>query len=661
MITHQEAPSNPLARILIVEDDLMEQKLMSANFLRRGYICETVSRGGDAVARARLFNPDIILLDVLLPDIDGIQTCKQLKSVEEIRHIPIISITGADDRKLRLDCLDAGANDFINKPVDFAELLIRIRNLVQLKQFEDIKVKHAILAESLKAIEAAKREWEQSMDCIKDAVLLIDANGLLLRCNKSLSTLTGKTYRDLLNQSWQDVLNVGGFTMTPGASDCVEYSHSSGLYFSFSAYDVSDRSHSLATVSIITLHDITDRKKAQDELMQSRMNLQKSIDEISSLIREVAVRKNFSVRFKNPNLKYCYEFMNCSKTDCVCYSNKKSRCWQKAGTCCEGRVQGQFAVKYKNCSKCAFFQDAVKDPYSNLGEQFNNMMHILETQHKELEKAYNELKMVQAQVLQQEKMASIGQLAAGVAHEINNPIGFIISNLSTLRKYIDKISEFEAFQSAAVAGCGGRYGDQALMKEVAERRESLKINYIEADISDLISESLEGADRVKKIVQDLKSFSRVDEFEFKTADINAGLESTINIVWNELKYKAALSKEYGEIPRTMCNLGQLNQVFMNLLINAAQAIDKSGEIKVKTWCEDSYINISIADTGCGISEETQKRIFEPFFTTKEVGKGTGLGLSIAYDIVRKHRGEITVASAIGNGTTFTIRIPVVLR
>jgi two-component system, NtrC family, sensor kinase len=283
----------------------------------------------------------------------------------------------------------------------------------------------------------------------------------------------------------------------------------------------------------------------------------------------------------------------------------------------------------------------------------------LEQKNRELQQAYTELKTAQSQILQQEKMASIGQLAAGVAHEINNPMGFIMSNINTLHKYVAKISEFIKAQSGALEECAGGIGGPDLLKRIEEKKRSLKIDYITEDIENLIRESLDGADRVKKIVQDLKSFSRVDEAEYKLADINAGLESTINIVSNELKYKVTLIKEYGNIPQTKCRPGQLNQVFMNFLVNAAQAIEKHGEIRVRTWQEDARINIAISDTGCGIPEDIRRRIFEPFFTTKEVGKGTGLGLSIAYDIIKKHNGEITVDSAVGKGTTFTIRIPVV--
>ncbi|MDA8338002.1 MAG: ATP-binding protein, partial [Nitrospiraceae bacterium] len=285
-----------------------------------------------------------------------------------------------------------------------------------------------------------------------------------------------------------------------------------------------------------------------------------------------------------------------------------------------------------------------------------------ESQHKELEKAYAELKAAQSQILQQEKMASIGQLAAGIAHEINNPVGFVMSNLGSLQKYADKLSEFIKAQTEAIGELGvksSEFGE--IQKKVDEFKKSLKIDYIIDDLGNLIRESLDGAERVKKIVQDLKSFSRIDEAEWKMADINAGIESTINMVWNELKYKATVKKEYGDIPLTKCNPGQLNQVFMNMLINAAHAIEKQGEITVKTWHGSGFIYILISDTGKGIPSENLNRIFEPFFTTKEVGKGTGLGLSIAYDIVKKHNGDITVESKAGKGSAFTIKIPVVER
>jgi len=270
-----------------------------------------------------------------------------------------------------------------------------------------------------------------------------------------------------------------------------------------------------------------------------------------------------------------------------------------------------------------------------------------------VQQAYDDLKKVQGQLLQQDKMASIGQLAAGVAHEINNPMGFIISNLGSLGKYVEKMTAYLASDEKLLAGC-----DPETRQMAAQERLKYKIDHICRDMPDLITESSEGAQRVRQIVQDLKSFSRIDGAQFVAADINEGLESTISIAWNELKYKATIIKEYGQLPLVWCNLGQLNQVFLNILVNAAHAIKDQGEIRIATREAEGAVRIVISDTGSGIPREHIKRIFDPFFTTKEVGKGTGLGLAIAYDIVvNKHGGLIEVESEIGSGSTFTITLP----
>jgi two-component system NtrC family sensor kinase len=280
----------------------------------------------------------------------------------------------------------------------------------------------------------------------------------------------------------------------------------------------------------------------------------------------------------------------------------------------------------------------------------------LERSRTELEQAFDDLKSTEAQMVQREKMASLGQLAAGMAHEINNPMGFIASNLLSLSRYAQKIVDYLLEERMLLSRDAVGEETTAALEHL---RKKMKIDYVLKDIVDLVEESLEGADRVKKIVQDLKSYSRKDGEERQSADLIQCLESTINVVWNEIKYKATVEKDYGDIPLTLCHPQALNQVFMNLLVNAAQAIEVQGTIRIRAWYEDETIFVSIADSGQGIPAENLSRLFEPFFTTKEVGKGTGLGLSVSYDIVKKHDGEIRVGSAPGQGSTFTVVIPVV--
>lgn len=271
----------------------------------------------------------------------------------------------------------------------------------------------------------------------------------------------------------------------------------------------------------------------------------------------------------------------------------------------------------------------------------------------ERKKAEEELKQTQAHLVQQEKMASVGQLAAGVAHEINNPLGFIISNLSTLGRYLDRLTEFIAVEDQVLS----QAGDLANAEQLAGIRKKLKIDYIAKDARDLISESMEGADRVRRIVRDLQSFSRIDQADCTVVNLNETLATTINIAWNESRHGAAIIREFGDIPTIKGYPQQLSQVFLHLLANAAQSMDSQGTITVRTWSDETSVNISVSDTGRGIPAKDLARIFEPFFTTREVGRGTGLGLSISYGIVKNHGGEITARSEIGKGSTFTVRIP----
>ncbi len=397
--------------------------------------------------------------------------------------------------------------------------------------------KHGELQLLFDQVARSKSEWENTMDCVGDIVILIDEQGRIKRCNSALREFTALSYNQILNTPIKSLLNLHGLSLPDDVSSGIEIHHKkSERWFSCKSYQFNNTKETCSSGYVLTIHDTTEQKRVSDKL----------------------------------------------------------------------------------------------------------------------EKAYQELKATQATIVHQEKMASIGQLAAGVAHEINNPMGFISSNLGTLGKYHAKLGEYIRILSELVEA-GNDEGARQIMEH---NRKSLKIPFVLEDSVDLVKESLEGADRVRTIVQDLKSFSRVDELNCKAADINECLESTIKIVWNELKYKADLVRNLGDIPLIRCFPQQINQVFMNLLVNASQAIETHGEIRIKTWHDDEWVYASVADSGCGIPETIRNRIFEPFFTTKGVGKGTGLGLSITYDVIKKHKGNIWVESEPGKGTTFTFKLPI---
>ncbi len=280
----------------------------------------------------------------------------------------------------------------------------------------------------------------------------------------------------------------------------------------------------------------------------------------------------------------------------------------------------------------------------------------LQQRHAELRQAYLRLNGTQEKLLQSEKMASIGQLAAGVAHEINNPIGYVHSNLGSLQEYLRSLfTVIEAYERALRAP-----DPKALIPEIDDIRDRLDIDFISRDLPQLMAESREGIERVTRIVRDLKDFSYSGRDEsWKLVDLHAGLESTINIIWNELKYKVTLHREYGQLPLVECLPSELNQVYMNLLLNAGHAIAERGTITVRTGVDgDAAVWVEFEDTGGGISPELRQRIFDPFFTTKPVGSGTGLGLSISYSIINKHNGRIDLDSTPGVGSRFRLVLPV---
>jgi len=314
-------------------------------------------------------------------------------------------------------------------------------------------------------------------------------------------------------------------------------------------------------------------------------------------------------------------------------------------------VLGRTTVRYDAKGQAEFYDGVLTDITERKAQQ--SLMNEALAQQKKLNKRLEE---ANNQLMQSEKMASIGQLAAGVAHELNNPIGFVHSNLGTLDSYVHDLMAIIAAYEAMI----GKSADAGLLaEEVAQVLEQHDFAFLKDDIFSLLAESKDGLGRVRKIVQDLKNFSRVGEQAWQEADLHQGIDSTLNIVWNELKYKAKVIKEYGDIPHVFCLISQLNQVFMNLLVNAGHAIETQGSITIRTFRHgDDEVCVEVSDTGKGIAPEHINRIFEPFFTTKPVGKGTGLGLSLSYGIIKRHGGRIEVESSEGKGTTFRLVLPI---
>jgi two-component system NtrC family sensor kinase len=919
--------------VLVVDDDPILRDSLSMILEAYGYDSDTCINGENALTLTKAIKPDIILLDYRMPGIDGIEVIRRLKNNQDMQDLPIIMMTGYNDERARAESLKEGATDFLLKPVDPLELIMRVNNLLQLKEHGKIEAEREILAQTIRQVENAKKEWEHTLDCIDDIIMLVNEDNTIVRLNKTLCLLIDRHYSVIIGRQWEYVLEEYGFQKYSGNAGNVEYLYEGKKWFSCQRYMLGDTLTGSNDGHVIMLKDITALKNAHAAIQESESKFRQlsesapcaifmysdetffyanpateeitgySGDELFSLKFRDIVHRDFldlaeGVRvseLKGEDIKRRYDFkiikkdgkerwldvifttitikdkatglgvafditeqkiskqklkdqfdflqtlidaipspifyknpdgnfLGCNKAFEAFFGLKKDIIIGKSVydftpghladqyaamdmsllysqipqqyemsvydahnvarnviynnatyTDANGSLAGMIGIinditDRKNAERAlkdseeqyrGIYDNAIEgifrstpegkilsvnpatahmfgfdtpeemilsvkklsnlyvDPRDRIakmnelerkgyvkgfevkmhrkdgsvfwvlfnsravyGEDGSMLYHegmaenisdrkaaeetaetnriVLERKNTELQEAYGELQVAQSKILQQEKMASVGQLAAGVAHEINNPIGFIMSNLNSLKKYTERLSQFMHIQLEAVHDLSnGKETIEAVLRRIDEERRSLKIDYIIDDLEHVVGESLEGVDRVRKIVQDLKSFSRIDEEEYKMSNINSGLESTINIVWNELKYKAEVRKEFGNISPTKCNLGQLNQVFMNLLINAAHAIEEHGEITVKTWESKNAIYIAVSDTGSGISEEKINKVFEPFYTTKEVGKGTGLGLSIAYDIVKKHNGEISVKSVVGKGTEFIITIPVI--
>jgi two-component system NtrC family sensor kinase len=434
-------------------------------------------------------------------------------------------------RSIRISPLYEGNHQVTHFVISTFDTLHRVQSRQQLAE------QHEQLQLLFNKVESSKREWEWSLDCINDVVILVDQDDIVLRINKAVETLFDLKIAASLGKNWRILLPEGLASQAHLPREGQFHDKVRDKCFQFHIFPFNETSIKTEVAQIVTLHDT-------------------------------------------------------------------SAMWQ-----------------------------------------LNN----------DLTEAYEQMKSAQGQMLNQEKMASIGQLAAGVAHEINNPTGFIASNLTSLAKYTRRFNDHIEFLEGQLE----QLGNADAIAAAQQHKKELKLKVIQEDVGYLIEESLEGAERIKVIVQNLKSFSRVDDSAACVSNIHQCLDAALSIGWNEIKYKATVTKDYQEIPEIYCSAQQLNQVFLNILVNASQAMKDHGEIVIHTSTQEPWVVISISDNGNGIDPKILSKIFEPFFTTKDVGKGTGLGLSICYDIIQKHHGELTATSEVGVGTTFTIKLPII--
>ena len=306
------------------------------------------------------------------------------------------------------------------------------------------------------------------------------------------------------------------------------------------------------------------------------------------------------------------------------------------------------------------YQNALQGLNRTLELKVKRRTQQVQTQNEELTQINQDLKSTQQKLLQAEKMASVGQLAAGVAHEINNPVGFINSNVTSLKSYLDTYATLSQLvgQLTQAMSTGDEVAQAKVAQELSEFASQQDFSFIDSDIKELIADTEDGLNRVIEIVKNMKSFSRADSDTMQMFDVNQCISTTAKMVKEKVEQNASLVLELQDLPQTAINVGKINQVITNLIVNAAQAVQAGGEVTVKSYPQGNTIVVEVRDNGCGMDNETLRNIFNPFFTTKAEGEGTGLGLSISFEIIQEHKGFIEVDSKQGVGTTFIVSLPI---
>lgn len=544
--------------ILIVDDTPANVGVLVDYLEDHGFRVVVAQDGEEGLKRAQFAQPDLILLDVMMPGMDGFETCRRLKAAEGTRDIPVIFMTALTETQEKVAGFNVGGVDYVTKPVQIEEVLARANAHLALRAMQQQLAAQNVQLQQEMAVrqqaEAELRLTQFSVDHAADAVFWLAPDGRLTYANETACRL-------------------------------LKY-----------------RQEELYSLMVFEIEVAVPAANWASRWMQLKGRGAMSIETLMRCKDGAMVPLDITLNYL------------------------------------------EFAGKEH---AFVFARD--------ISERKRSEQSLLES-YAELKATNRKLEDMHQQLVQSEKMASIGQLAAGVAHEINNPIAFVNSNLGTLREYVTGLLELLAAYERAESGLTAQ---PVLLDEVRQLREKMDLDYLRADLQSLLEESLDGVQRVRRIVQNLKDFSHVGEIERQMVSLHPGIDSTLNIVWNEIKHKAQVKKEYGDIPDIEGVPAQLNQVFMNLLMNAAQAIEGNGIITIRTGHEHSWVWVEIADTGSGIPPENLGRIFEPFFTTKPVGKGTGLGLSLSYGIVAQHGGRIDVQSELGVGTKFRVWLPIV--
>lgn len=660
------------SKILVVDDDPNIRKTLSDILRVKGYANVMAGSGREAIAAAEREIFSVALIDLMLPDMSGLDVMARIKSVSPLTEA--IILTGHASMDSAIEAIRRGAFSYLLKPYQVDDLLLNIRHGIDQRQAQA----------EIRRLGEALRQTQQ-------AIVITDANLNFEYANPAFSRLFGYSLEEVSGKSI-DLLavNASPNSVRPAAivaengsfngeaMQCTKDGRVIPILLDVSPV-IDEQGRVLNYVGSLT--DLSDLKRMEESLRES----EEKFRSISSSAKDAIVMLDESgaVSFWNAAAETIFGYSSDEMLGKYMYklcaperlhktylaglaelvtNGKGSPVGKTLELAALRKGGGEFPVEVSLSAvrhKDHWLAIGIVRDISERKQAEQKMQSYVE----ELTRANAELhtlnaKLAQAhnQLVQSEKMASIGMLAAGVAHEINNPIGFIKSNTQTLGKYVDELLQVvRAYEQ--VEALLPQHSE--LFAELRRTKTQIQFDYKKRDILTLLDESNQGLERVTKIIRNLRDFSHMESQEkWVMDDIHKGIESTLTVIWNELKYTCEVKKEYGVLPPVECMLSQLNQVFMNLLVNASQAIETRGIITIRTGAVEDQVWIEISDTGMGIPPENIKSIFDPFFTTKPVGKGTGLGLSVSYNIIQKHHGRIEVESAVGKGSTFRVWLPI---
>ena len=659
--------------ILIVDDMPANVLLLEKMLATRGYRTRAVISGALALRAARMEPPDLILLDINMPEMDGYELCRQIKADELLAEIPIIFMSARHEPMDKVKAFRLGGADYVTKPFQLEEVYARVETHLRIcSQQRRLSHQNEDMKRLLEEIRNTRTYAESIVETVREPLLVLDADLKIVTANHSFyatfrvtsQETVGNFIYDLGNRQWdipplrlllEDILPHE--TLFNGYEVEHEFPEIGKKTMLLNAREIF-RKGAGSHIILLAMEDITLRKE-----LEAEMDAREYAENIVETVREPLLVLDAGLKIVTANQSFYATFRVTSQETLGKFIyDLGNRQWNIPAL----RLLLEDILPHETLFNCyeveqEFPEIGKKTMLLNARQIFRKKIgsHIILlamediTRRKEIQE---ELLLKDQALMRSEKMASIGQLAAGVAHEINNPMGYISSNLAVLTDYFHQIVRFDRFRRDLDAGDSSTPNLDA----VAARRVELEIDSIFEDGVDLIGGTLRGAKRVMKIVQDLKQYARIDPLEKEAITLDRCLESALAICNTQLKYVAVIRKEYEPTPKVFCNQGQLNQVFLNLLVNAGHAITAPGEIVLKSRFDGFFVYVSVSDNGIGIPEEIRKRIFDPFFSTKDVGKGTGLGLSISSQIIKKHGGELLVESMVGVGTTFTVKLPIPL-